>query len=197
MVFTRRSGVWWRGCRRSKRLRQRRERGGDRTNDSSCDRCGLRRADEADFHRHADQVLDLNLVTWLDVAGDGFGTNPRIVDLAVGVVYVGEKYVPRHLPVNADRLDSFQYAVSSSFKHSSPKYSTQRTRASRKQLESAWPGSTVSATSSEVTKRHQDAPSPKGSRSDGSTRSASTQKLCTLTPSSRTGRCPASVFSSN
>ena len=79
-----------------------------------------RSADERNFHRHADQILDLESVARLDVAGDGLGADARVVNLTVRIVEIREEHVPRHLSVDAHRLDAFQYAVPCSFQHRRP-----------------------------------------------------------------------------
>jgi cyclophilin family peptidyl-prolyl cis-trans isomerase len=75
-----------------------------------------RRHDPRDAHRDADQVLDLNAVARLHVVPhDGLRTDAGHVGLTVGVFEVGEEHVPRHLAVNARRLNFLQNAVASAF----------------------------------------------------------------------------------
>jgi hypothetical protein len=60
--------------------------------------------------------IDLNAVARLHiVAHHGFRADAGDVGLAVGIPDVGEEHVPRHLAVNARRLDLFQNAVARAF----------------------------------------------------------------------------------
>ena len=130
---TRRSAASWTGWRRSRRSR-RRPRTGETPNTRiesagrvRIERSGQARADAGltsgdeprDADRDADEVLDLNAVARLEVVADHrLRADARHVDLAVRIFDVGEVDVPRHLAVNAHRLDLLQNAVARSFKHS-------------------------------------------------------------------------------
>ena len=75
-----------------------------------------RRHDPRDPHRDADQILDLNAVARLELlADDRFRADAGDVDLAIGILDVGEEHVPRHLAVDAHRLNLLQNAVAGPF----------------------------------------------------------------------------------
>src|SRR5262245_17642876 len=117
---TRRLDGLWRESQLWTRSKRRLERGRHLTSASNCGRFALRSADERNLHWNADHVLDLNLVTRLNVAANGFGADAGIVNLSIRIVDVGEEHVPRNLPVDAHRLDAFQYSVPSSLEHLIP-----------------------------------------------------------------------------
>ena len=76
-----------------------------------------------DFEQaHADsdtnEILHLDAIARFDMAvDDGLGSDAGDVDLAVGVVDVGEVGIPRHLTVNTDGLYPFENRVAGTLQH--------------------------------------------------------------------------------
>ena len=179
---TPRLGGWWTAWRPWRRSRRRRAPAKRRTTRIDLtDRCAIvtQRMTRVIFTGDADQILDLNPVAGLEVAGDGFRAEPRDVHLAVGIVE----------SVKNTSHDTWPWMLTGWIRFRMP---------------SRVPLSIVALLNSYALSVHRrplcvDVSSlSNGSRSAASsTTSSSPQKLWTLTPSSRTGRRPASVLSSN
>jgi hypothetical protein len=67
--------------------------------------------DAGDFDDLADEILELDGVTGLEVGRHGFAANPRDAHLAFRFGRVREVDVHRHLAVNADRLQFLEDSV--------------------------------------------------------------------------------------
>ena len=76
-----------------------------------------------DFHkahadRDADDIFDLDAIAGLEVAADdGLRSDARHVDLAVGILDVVEVDIPRHLAVDAERLNLPENSLAGTFEH--------------------------------------------------------------------------------
>src|SRR3954469_12691756 len=154
-------------------------------------RLGWLRADRQarNLHRHADDVFDLDAIARLEIVDDRFGPDPRHRDLAVRILDRREEHVERHLAMDADRLDALQNSVFRSLEHLVSNLSTtEPLRTGATSYSGVMFGSPRGGPPSSVASN---------GRRSGSARSRSSQRLCTLTPSSRTGRRPPSVRSSN
>src|SRR5688572_10631143 len=128
------------------------------------------------------------------------------MNLTVRIFDVGEEHVPRHLAVYAQRLYPFENPFACSFEHVSRVHSCHGPAKAGHYARHADAFVTRHVRSVRLLADHrsirgvplQTAPGPANGNQPGSgLPSASPQKLWTLTPSSRTGRRPASVRSSN
>jgi hypothetical protein len=70
-----------------------------------------------DADGHANQILDLNPITRLEVLRHRLRPDPRDVDLALRILHVGEAHIPRHLAVNAEGLYPLEDSVACAFEH--------------------------------------------------------------------------------
>jgi hypothetical protein len=79
--------------------------------------CLGRRHDSRHPHRHTHQIFDADTIAGFEVVRDRLWAETGRVNLAVGILDVGEEDIPRQLAVNADRLDTFENSVASTLEH--------------------------------------------------------------------------------